>query len=290
MRVSEVEVGEIVNANIVKLGLPNAIFLQLQGHVDGVVFANHFADVKLTQPEKRFKPGLQVKARVMDVDPSRNRIVLTLKKSLVKSDLPIVASMQDARVGVVTNATIFRVQQNSLIVSLFGGLKALVPGREVSEDDFNDVKSGFAEGKVVKMRITEVDYENQRIVGSIKQASPEYLAKLNVDAVDVGEKVVGKVAAVHKEVVVLSLVPSGVRALLSLSVLAAMRALRPRNFRTALRKIRRSRIWSSRSRTQPRVLSSLLTRFATPSRLPLAPTDRPLFQPRSSRATSFRVA
>ncbi|CBQ68100.1 related to RRP5-processing of pre-ribosomal RNA [Sporisorium reilianum SRZ2] len=227
MRVSEVEVGEVVNASIIKLGLPNAIFLQLQGHVDGVVFANHFADVKLTQPEKRFKPGLQVKARVMDVDPNRNRIVLTLKKSLVKSDLPIVASMQDARVGVVTNATVFRVQTNSLIVSLFGGLRALVPGREVSEDDFNDVKSGFGEGKVVKMRITEVDYENQRLVGSIKQASPEYLAKLNVDAVEVGETVTGKVAAVHKEVVVLTLVPSGVRALLSLAVLAAMRSTTP---------------------------------------------------------------
>ncbi|KAJ1027850.1 hypothetical protein NDA13_003303 [Ustilago tritici] len=223
MRVSEVEVGEIVNASIIKLGLPNTIFLQLHGHVDGVVFANHFADVKLTHPEKRFKPGLQVKARVMDVDPSRSRIVLTCKKSLVKSDLPIVASMQDARVGVVTHATVFRVQTNSLIVSLFGGLKALVPGREVSEDDFNDVKNSFTEGKVVKMRITEVDYENQKLVGSIKQASPEYLAKLNVDAVEVGEKVTGKVAAVHKEVIVLSLVPSGVRALLSLSVLAAMR-------------------------------------------------------------------
>ncbi len=93
----------------------------------------------------------------------------------------------------------------------------------MSEDDFNDVKSNFAEGKVVKMRITEVDYENQKLVGSIKQASPEYLAKLNVDAVEVGEKVTGKVAAVHKEVVVLTLVPSGVRALLSLSVLASMR-------------------------------------------------------------------
>ncbi|CDU23309.1 related to RRP5-processing of pre-ribosomal RNA [Sporisorium scitamineum] len=227
MRVSEVEVGEVVNASIIKLGLPNTIFFQLQGHVDGVVFSNHFADVKLTQPEKRFKPGLQVKARVMDVDPNRNRIVLTLKKSLVKSDLPIVASMQDARVGVVTNATVFRVQTNSLIVSLFGGLKALVPGREVSEDDFNDVKSGFTEGKVVKMRITEVDYENQKLVGSIKQASPEYLAKLNVDAVEVGEKVTGKVAAVHKEVVVLTLVPSGVRALLSLALLAQIRGTTP---------------------------------------------------------------
>ncbi len=223
MRVSEVEVGEVVNATIIKLGLPNAIFLQLQGHVDGVVFANHFADVKLTQPEKRFKPGLQVKARVLDVDPSRNRIVLTCKKSLVKSDLPIVGSMQDARVGVVTHATVFRVQVNSIIVNLFGGLKALIPGREASEASFEDVKASFTEGKVVKMRITEVDYENQRLVGSIKQASPEFLAKLNVDAVEVGEKVVGKVAAVHKEVVVLSLVPSGVRALLSLSVLAAMR-------------------------------------------------------------------
>ncbi|PWY97552.1 nucleic acid-binding protein [Testicularia cyperi] len=222
MRVSEVQPGEVVTATIIKLGLPNVMFLQLNGNVDGVVFANHFADIKLSQPEKRFKPGLQVKARVMDVDPQRNRIVLTCKKSLVRSDLPVVASLQDARVGVVTHATVFRVLSNSIIVSLFGGLRALVPGREVGDGSFEDVKSGYTEGKVVKIRITEVDYENEKLVASIRQSSAEFLAKLNVDAVEVGQKVAGRVAAVHKEVVVLSLVPSGVRALISLSVLASM--------------------------------------------------------------------
>lgn len=229
MRVTEVEVGSQVKATITRIGSNgSAIFVNLGGAFEGVVFPLHFADVPLKKPEKKYKPGATVKARVVSVDSARNRIVLTLKKSLVSSELPVVSSIQDARVGVVTQATVSKfVDNRGMIVDLFGGLRAFVPTSEATEAPLcpsaPTLQSHFYEGKVVKIRLTHVDYENEKLLASVKQASPSFLAKLDVAAVQVGEKVSASVAAVHQDVVVLELQPSKVRGLLSLNVLAKMR-------------------------------------------------------------------
>jgi rRNA biogenesis protein RRP5 len=234
MRVSEVQVGSIVRGTVARLGPNgNAIFLDLGGSVHGVVFPLHFADVPLRKPEKKYKVGATVKARVLAVDPLKNRISCTLKKSLVGSDLPIVAALQDARPGVVTQGTVSRFieptpgKPNALLVDLFGGLRALVPAVEATEAAPGaqplQLRSAYFEGKVVRVRLTHVDYASARITASIRQAAPSYLARLDVDAVTLGQKVDARTAAVHADVVVLELLPSRARALLSLAALAEER-------------------------------------------------------------------
>ncbi|EPQ29181.1 uncharacterized protein PFL1_03468 [Pseudozyma flocculosa PF-1] len=225
MRVSEVAVGEVFPQAVIKKVSSDAIILQLNGNVDGAVFPSHFSDIALKNPEKKFKPGLTVKARVLRVDPNRNRITLTLKKTLVSSELPVVATPDDARVGVITHATVSKVLDSSLLVDFFGQLRAIVPASELADHYVSDLKASYSEGKVVKVRITAVDASSGRITASIKQASAAHLAKINVDAVEVGDKVEATVAAVHQDLAVLTLVPSGIRALISLSILAAKRGV-----------------------------------------------------------------
>ncbi|CAO1631798.1 unnamed protein product [Sympodiomycopsis kandeliae] len=229
MRVSEVEVGSQVRATVNRIGSNgSAIFLNLGGAFEGVVFPLHFADVPLKKPEKKYKPGAAVKARVVNVDSAKNRIVLTLKKSLVSSDLPMISSIQDARIGVVTQATVSKfVEGRGMVVDLFGGLRAFVPTSEATESPLGPsaptLQSHFYEGKVVKIRLTHVDYESEKLLASVKQASPTFLAKLDVAAVQAGQRVTASIAAVHQDVVVLELEPSKVRGLLSLNVLAKKR-------------------------------------------------------------------
>lgn len=64
------------------------------------------------------------------MDPERKRIVLTAKKTLVESNLPIVSQLSDAQVGVVTHAVVFKVSDKSLQVEFYNNLKAVVPVRE----------------------------------------------------------------------------------------------------------------------------------------------------------------
>ncbi|KAI3625962.1 hypothetical protein CBS9595_001323 [Malassezia furfur] len=224
MRVSDVPLGSVVRASVRRV-TPKAIFLRLSGNVDGVVFPLHYSDVHLKHPEKKYKPNLELNAKVIHTDPGQNRIVLSLKRSLVESELPFVATMHDARVGVVTHAVVIKHLQKSFLVELGGTVRAVVPFTEASESALNarQLDELYPPGKVVKVRLTHVEPDTGRIVASVRQATAAFLEKLNVDTVEIGEQVAARVAAVRDDVVILVVEPAGTRALLALPSLARLR-------------------------------------------------------------------
>lgn len=63
MRPQDVPTGEIVSAEVIKLS-SSGLFLSIFGGLDCVVWPQHYADVKLKHPEKKFKIGTKVTARV----------------------------------------------------------------------------------------------------------------------------------------------------------------------------------------------------------------------------------
>lgn len=63
MHVSDVKVGERMKGSIKQLS-DKALFVSVSGSVDAVVWPNHYADITLRHPEKRFKAGGAVKGRV----------------------------------------------------------------------------------------------------------------------------------------------------------------------------------------------------------------------------------
>jgi rRNA biogenesis protein RRP5 len=130
LQVSDVRPGELVRG-VVKRLTDRALFVSLAGAVDGVVWPTHYADITLKHPQKRFKPGSAVRARVLAVDPARNRIVLTAKKTLVDSELPVLARWEDVKVGAVAHGVVFRINPKSLQVEFYNTLKAVVPIKEV---------------------------------------------------------------------------------------------------------------------------------------------------------------
>ena len=40
------------------------LFVSISGNVDGVIWPNHYADITLKHPQKRFKDGATVKCKV----------------------------------------------------------------------------------------------------------------------------------------------------------------------------------------------------------------------------------
>lgn len=63
LQVGDVEVGETIRGTIKKL-TETGLFVTLSGNIDGVVWPNHYADISLKQPSKRFKAGASIKCRV----------------------------------------------------------------------------------------------------------------------------------------------------------------------------------------------------------------------------------
>ncbi|KAF8846201.1 U3 snoRNP-associated protein Rrp5 [Paxillus ammoniavirescens] len=219
LQAGEVRVGEILKGTIKQL-TDSALFVSISGNVDGVIWPSHYADIPLKHPSKKFRVGGSVKCRVLIVDPERNRIVLTAKRTLLETTLPILTSFEDVKVGVVTHAVIFRVSDKSLIVEFFNNVKAVVPAREASETGakFTDA---FTPGKIIKVRIIAVDSETRRIVASIRQAASTFTSGVtDISGISVGDTVQGVVTELHKVNVVLSLKPSDARALVSFTGLA----------------------------------------------------------------------
>jgi len=121
------------------------------------------SDVKLTHPERKFKPQDTVKCRVLVTNPSEKRVSVTLKKTLVNSNLPIVASLADAKEGLVTHAVITGMNRAGCFVTFYNGFSTFVPVGECSETFVNDVSEKFSIGQTIKCRVVSVDQEKKSL-------------------------------------------------------------------------------------------------------------------------------
>ncbi|KAF9566135.1 nucleic acid-binding protein [Agrocybe pediades] len=216
-QVGDVEVGEIVKGTIKKL-TDSGLFVSLSGGIDGVVWPNHYADIMLKHPGKRFKEGGSIKCRVLVVDPERKRISLTAKKTLLDSTLPIISKVEDAVPGTVAHAVVFKLNENNLLIEFYNNIKAIVPSREISDTPRGQLSDSFPIGRPVRVRILSND--EGRITASIRQATSAFDVVTDISAIEIGNTVEGKVSEIHKDNVLLTLQPSHVRALLSLKNLA----------------------------------------------------------------------
>jgi rRNA biogenesis protein RRP5 len=63
LQVDHVQVGESIKGTIKNL-TDSALFVSLSDNVTGVVWPNHYADIVLKHPTKRFKVGGNIKCRV----------------------------------------------------------------------------------------------------------------------------------------------------------------------------------------------------------------------------------
>lgn len=66
LQVGDVKIGEVIKGTINRLS-DSGLFVSISDSVDGVVWPNHYADITLKHPSKRFKPGASIKCRVSDI-------------------------------------------------------------------------------------------------------------------------------------------------------------------------------------------------------------------------------
>nr|ODN95502.1 rRNA biogenesis protein RRP5 [Cryptococcus depauperatus CBS 7855] len=233
MQVSELQIGQVLKGTVRKL-TDKCLFINVHGNVDGVVYPNHYADIRLKQPQKRFKPGSQVKAKVLYVEPTRSRVVLTLKKTFVESDVSMPQNIQDVYVGQVTLASVLKIVDKGLEVELFGKLRAFIPHSECSQTYVKTLSEAFYVGKPLTIRVILVDTSIPRIVASVKQAIAVAPATA-AEKLSVGDVISGKVEQIHTEQVVVKLDGLGLTALLSLSNLSNQRHMGIEEIRDTLK-------------------------------------------------------
>ncbi|KJZ74775.1 hypothetical protein HIM_05892 [Hirsutella minnesotensis 3608] len=219
IRLEDVPIGGVVNGEIEKLIINEngvgGLIVKISDGITGLVPERHMSDIRLQHPEKKFRDGMKVKARVLSTDPSKKQMRLTLKKTLVNSEAPAVKSYSEVSVGMHIPGTIIKLQQNGAHIHFYGSLQGFLPVSEMSEAYIKEPTEHFRVGQVVSVHVLDVDGERRRLVVSCKDPSAFGLEKQNaLKSLKLGELVNARVTQKTEDQVFVELEGSQLKAIL----------------------------------------------------------------------------
>ncbi|KAL5120009.1 rRNA biogenesis protein rrp5 [Pleosporales sp. CAS-2024a] len=172
LRIEDIKAGQIVKGKVHKLIADKkgaaAVLVHLSEGITGLVPELHLADVKLQHPERKFREGIAVTARVLYTEPARHQIQLTLRKSLVNSDVEPWTDYSNIAVGAKGPGILVNVRRNGAKVRFYGNVTAWLPVAEMSEAFMDDATRHFAQGQVVNVRVLAVTPEDRQMLVSCK--------------------------------------------------------------------------------------------------------------------------
>jgi len=143
------------------------LFVGLNEEMDGMV---HLSDLDWNRSGeeaiKDYQKGQMVKAKILDVDPDKERISLGVKQ--VGSD-PLEAIGELARGSDVT-CTVTAIETGGIEVQISGadGPKAFIRKSDLSKERSEQRPDRFAVGDKVDARVTSIDAKTRRVNVSVK--------------------------------------------------------------------------------------------------------------------------
>ena len=223
LRIEDIQIGSVVRATVERLVITErgvgGMLVKLAEGITGLVPEIHLADVHLQHPERKFREGMKVTARVLSTNPERRRIRLTLKKSLVNTDFKPWTSYKDIAVGDQSPGTIINVLGNAAIVQFFDEVRGFLPVSEMSEAYIKDPSEHFKVGQVVNVHVLRIEAAERKMIVSCKDPSTFGDEQRKAFAeISVGQLVSGTVTGLATDLINLDL-DAGIKAVLRLQQL-----------------------------------------------------------------------
>ena len=174
-------------------------FVEIENDIDGMI---HVTDMswtrKINNPNEVLKPGQEVDAVILDINPELQRVSLGLKQA--END-PWANINELYKVGDIVKGKVSKIAQFGAFVELSNKIDGLIHISQLSHDRVEKVKDVLKIGDEVEARVIKVDTDERRIGLSIKAvtdnfseadlkaAEEEYTAALKPgeNMVDVGE-------------------------------------------------------------------------------------------------------
>ncbi|KAL2838295.1 hypothetical protein BJY01DRAFT_251027 [Aspergillus pseudoustus] len=179
LRLEDITLGAVVKVTIDKVLVGESgvtgLIVSLADGITGFIPAVHFADTQLQHPEKKFRQGLSVSARILSVDLEKREVRLTLKKSLLNSEAAVWKDYRDIAPGAQSPGTIIKIMSNGAVVQFYGNIRAWLSVSEMSEAYIKDPSQHFRVGQVVNVHALNVDAAQGRL--SVSCRDPSALAE-----------------------------------------------------------------------------------------------------------------
>lgn len=181
VRYEDIKVGEKINGIVLAIH-PKGIEVKIaNSSLRAFCPRSHVADTNIKDFTAHFKIGGNFPCRVLATYPNRKRIVVTHKKTLLHSELPLITSYENAKPEMLSHGVILHVQDFGCIVGFYNDVKGLVPSKELTTGYIQRPSDAFKPGQVHICRVLECDPEKQKLVLSFitkkKEEAEEELAK-----------------------------------------------------------------------------------------------------------------
>ncbi|XP_010127609.1 PREDICTED: protein RRP5 homolog [Chlamydotis macqueenii] len=170
LQYQDIHTGDVVQGKVFALK-PIGMQVKVTDGIKGLVPSMHLADVILKQPEKKYNIGDEVQCRVLECNPAGKKLILTLKKSLVQSKLPVLSSYEDAKPDLITHGFVVCAREFGCIVKFYNDVKGLVPKNELSSEPISCPDKVFQEGQVVKVMVLKCEPQQERLLLSFRLSS-----------------------------------------------------------------------------------------------------------------------
>ena len=145
------------------------LVMEVAKNVRGVCPLIHMSDVTSVEPNwGKFKEKSKVKCLVVDCDPRVQKITLSLKRSLVKSDLPRITSLNVRLQDTVSHGVITGVADYGVFVVFCGNVRGLAHVSELGLSKEETPQACFDVGQVVKCRVIGVKKQRNQLVLSMQ--------------------------------------------------------------------------------------------------------------------------
>ena len=143
-------------------------FVTLKDGIEGLVYNTELSWTKKNvHPNKVLAIGDIVKVKVLEVDPEKRRISLSLKQC---GENPWADFAENNPSGTVIEGEVKNFTEFGLFIGLEGGIDGMVHISDISwEKAGEEAASKFTKGDKIKVKILEVDVEKERISLGIKQ-------------------------------------------------------------------------------------------------------------------------
>ena len=180
----ELEPGMRVRGEVVALE-PYGAMVRLAPGVKALCPPHHVSDVPGRVSSAKVKEGAVLQFRVLSVDKLRRRVAVTHKKTLVRSELTVVASLADAAVGARCHGVVTGVEPYGVFVQLFGEARGLAGLQDLGLSADQAPGEAYQPGQCVrcvvlraddpkKLRLSLVDTEaSSSRFSKISEISPE---------------------------------------------------------------------------------------------------------------------
>ena len=178
-------VGDIITGAI-KNTTEFGLFIALTPELDGMIHISDLSWDKLDDEElKKFARGQEVTAKILDINPEKERITLGIKQLTENSDNSVISVKKGAVVcGVISNIT-----PDEIILDLAGDSKGIIRKTDLSRDKDEQKTEKYKVGDSVEAMVVSVDGNNVKLsiralqVALEKQAVKDYSNQENSGSV-----------------------------------------------------------------------------------------------------------